>query len=69
MPRFTSGHRTAPATITTLWMLLAAPDGFFDEVRGALGLNPIFQFFGYRRPGHGIGDQRQRCRRCPCSTP
>jgi multiple sugar transport system permease protein len=34
------------AAITTLWIFLAAPDGFFNAVRGALGLNPFFALFG-----------------------
>lgn len=45
------------AAITTLWIFLAAPNGFFNEVRGALGLNPLFQFFGYAPNQNWIGDQ------------
>jgi multiple sugar transport system permease protein len=46
------------AAITTLWIFLASPNGFFNEVRGALGLNPIFQLFGYAPNQNWIGDQR-----------
>ena len=35
------------AAITTLWIFLVAPDGLFNEVRGALGVNPFFDLFGY----------------------
>ncbi len=45
------------AAITTLWIFLAAPDGFFNEVRGALGLNPLFQLLGYGPNQNWIGDQ------------
>ncbi len=44
------------AAITILWIFLAAPDGFFNGVRGALGLNPIFQFFGYTPDQNWIGN-------------
>ena len=45
------------AAITTLWIFLVAPNGLFNEARGALGLNPIFQFFGYGPNQNWIGDQ------------
>jgi ABC-type sugar transport system permease subunit len=45
------------AAITTLWIFLAAPNGFFNEVRGALGLNPLFELFGYGPHQNWIGDQ------------
>lgn len=35
------------AAITILWIFLAAPDGFFNSVRGALGLNPLFSLIGF----------------------
>jgi multiple sugar transport system permease protein len=44
------------AAITTLWIFLAAPDGLFNGIRGALGLNPIFQLFGYGPSQNWIGD-------------
>jgi len=46
------------AAITTLWIFLVPPNGFFNELRGALGLNPIFQAFGYTPTQNWIGDQR-----------
>ena len=39
------------AAITVLWIFLFQPDGLFNDVRGALGLNPIFQLFGIE-PNH-----------------
>ena len=44
------------AAITILWIFLAAPDGFFNGVRAALGLNPLFELFGFRRNQNWIGD-------------
>ena len=44
------------AAITILWIFLAAPDGFFNGVRGALGLNPIFSLFGFTPNQNWIGD-------------
>jgi multiple sugar transport system permease protein len=44
------------AAITVLWIFLAAPDGLFNGIRGALGLNPIFQLFGYGPNQNWIGD-------------
>jgi multiple sugar transport system permease protein len=46
------------AAITILWIFLAAPDGFFNGVRGALGLNPIFQLFGFGPNQDWIGDTK-----------
>lgn len=46
------------AAITTVWIFLMAPDGLFNEVRGALGLNPLFQLFGYGPNQNWIGDHR-----------
>jgi ABC-type sugar transport system permease subunit len=44
------------AAITILWIFLAAPDGFFNGVRAALGLNPIFQLLGFAPNQDWIGD-------------
>jgi multiple sugar transport system permease protein len=44
------------AAVTVLWIFLAAPDGLFNGVRGALGLNPIFQLFGFTPNQNWIGD-------------
>jgi multiple sugar transport system permease protein len=46
------------AAITILWIFLAAPDGFFNGVRGVLGLNPIFQLFGFSPSQDWIGDAK-----------
>ena len=45
------------AAITTLWIFLAAPDGFFNAVRGALGLNPLFSLFGFSASQNWIGSE------------
>lgn len=45
------------AAITTLWIFLAAPDGFFNAVRGALGLNPLFSLFGFSANQNWIGSE------------
>jgi multiple sugar transport system permease protein len=44
------------AAVTVLWIFLAAPDGLFNGVRGALGLNPIFQLLGFGPNQNWIGD-------------
>jgi multiple sugar transport system permease protein len=44
------------AAITVLWIFLAAPDGLFNGIRGALGLNPIFQLLGFGPNQNWIGD-------------
>ena len=44
------------AAITILWIFLAAPDGFFNGVRAALGLNPIFQLLGFVDNQNWIGN-------------
>jgi len=44
------------AAITVLWLFLIAPDGLFNEVRAALGLNPIFSALGFAPNQDWIGD-------------
>ncbi len=44
------------AAITILWIFLAAPDGFFNSVRAALGLNPLFGLLGFTPNQNWIGD-------------
>ena len=44
------------AAITTLWLFIIAPDGLFNEVRGAMGLNPLFALFGFGPNQDWIGD-------------
>jgi multiple sugar transport system permease protein len=44
------------AAITILWIFLAAPDGLFNGVRGAFGLNPLFELFGYTANQNWLGN-------------
>jgi multiple sugar transport system permease protein len=44
------------AAITILWIFLAAPDGFFNSIRAALGVNGLFQLFGIAPNQNWIGD-------------
>ncbi|HXI80138.1 MAG TPA: sugar ABC transporter permease [Verrucomicrobiae bacterium] len=44
------------AAVTVLWIFLAAPDGLFNGIRGALGLNPIFQLLGFGPNQNWMGD-------------
>jgi multiple sugar transport system permease protein len=46
------------AAITTLWIFLLQPNGLFNEIRGAMGLNPLFQFLGYGPNWNWLGDYR-----------
>ena len=46
------------AAITMLWIFIMAPDGLFNGVRGLLGLDPLFELFGYGPHQNWIGDQR-----------
>jgi multiple sugar transport system permease protein len=45
------------AAITMIWLFIMAPDGLFNDVRGALGLNPLFELFGIAPDQNWIGDQ------------
>lgn len=45
------------AAITTIWILLAAPDGLFNHIRAAVGLNPLFSFLGYPPNQNWLGEQ------------
>ena len=44
------------AAITILWIFLAAPDGFFNSVRAAIGLNPLFHLLGFVDNQNWIGN-------------
>jgi multiple sugar transport system permease protein len=44
------------AAITTLWIFIVSPYGLFNEVRGALGINPLFEAFGFGANQDWIGD-------------
>ncbi len=46
------------AAITLLWIMLMAPEGLFNQFRGAIGLNPLFELFGYGPTQNWMGDQR-----------
>ncbi|MET0772954.1 MAG: sugar ABC transporter permease [Candidatus Limnocylindrales bacterium] len=46
------------AAITLLWILLVAPDGLFNQAREAMGLNPLFELFGWGPKQNWMGDQR-----------
>ncbi|MEO6208428.1 MAG: sugar ABC transporter permease [Candidatus Limnocylindrales bacterium] len=46
------------AAITTLWIFLLQPSGLFNELRGAFGLNPLFQFLGFGPNWNWLGDYR-----------
>ena len=45
------------AAITILWIFIVSPDGLFNTVRGAMGLNPLFEWLGYGPHKNWIGDQ------------
>ena len=45
------------AAITTIWLFIMAPDGLFNDVRAALGLDPLFELFGFAPHQNWIGDQ------------
>ena len=44
------------AAITVLWIFLAAPDGLFNGVREALGVNPLFRLLGFTDHQNWIGN-------------
>ena len=46
------------AAITLLWILLVSPDGLFNQAREAMGLNPLFELFGWGPNQNWMGDQR-----------
>ena len=45
------------AAITILWIFIMSPDGLFNNVRGAIGLDPLFEWLGYGPKKNWIGDQ------------
>jgi multiple sugar transport system permease protein len=45
------------AAITILWIFIVSPDGLFNTVRGAMGLNPLFELFGFDDNHNWIFDQ------------
>src|SRR5829696_4827619 len=46
------------AAITTLWIFLVSPNGLFNEVRGVMGINPIFSALGFASNQDWMGDYR-----------
>jgi multiple sugar transport system permease protein len=46
------------AAITVLWIFIVSPEGLFNTLRGAMGLNPLFELFGFGPKQNWIGDQR-----------
>ena len=44
------------AAVTVLWIFLAAPDGLFNGVREAIGVNPIFRLLGFTDSQNWIGN-------------
>jgi len=44
--------------IMILWIFIMSPEGLFNTVRGALGINPLFAFLGYGPNQNWIGDER-----------
>ena len=46
------------AAITILWIFLAAPDGLFNAIRGAIGINPLFHLLGFTDQQNWIGDAK-----------
>jgi ABC-type sugar transport system permease subunit len=44
------------AAITVLWIFLLQPDGLFNGIRGALGVNPLFAALGIEPDQNWFGD-------------
>ena len=44
------------AAVTVLWIFLAAPDGLFNAVREAIGVNPLFRLLGFSDHQNWIGN-------------
>lgn len=44
------------AAVTVLWIFLASPDGLFNGIREAIGLNPLFRLFGFTDNQNWIGN-------------
>ena len=44
------------AAITVLWIFLAAPDGLFNGIREAIGINPLFRLLGFTDNQNWIGN-------------
>lgn len=46
------------AAITILWIFIVSPDGLFNNLRAAMGVNPLFELLGFGPKHNWIGDQR-----------
>jgi multiple sugar transport system permease protein len=46
------------AAITVVWLFLLQPDGLFNGIRGAIGLNPLFDALGYPPNHNWLGSSR-----------
>ena len=44
------------AAVTVLWIFLVAPDGLFNGIREAIGINPLFRLFGFTDNQNWIGN-------------
>jgi len=44
------------AAITTIWIFIMNPYGLFNQVRGVLGLNPLFSLIGFGPNQDWLGD-------------
>lgn len=45
------------AAIMILWIFIVQPDGLFNNVRAAIGINPLFELFGFGPNQNWIGNQ------------
>jgi ABC-type sugar transport system permease subunit len=46
------------AAITVVWIFLLQPDGLFNGIRGAIGLNPLFEALGFDPNHNWLGNSR-----------
>jgi multiple sugar transport system permease protein len=44
------------AAVTVLWIFLAQPDGLFNGIRDAIGINPLFRLLGFADNQNWIGN-------------
>jgi multiple sugar transport system permease protein len=44
------------AAITVVWIFLLQPDGLFNGIRSAIGLNPLFEALGFDPKHNWLGD-------------
>ena len=44
------------AAITTLWIFIVSPYGLFNQVRGVMGINPLFEALGFNATQDWLGD-------------